>query len=360
MKAARTIDLAGGTPAPLLFRRFGGSLAVMLTLAATSNGVARAQDFRNFTTTIPEEYTNACELDRSDLSVRVIAQNEEVYPGLAARTPGGWLVYDRYEEQVVELDQELRRVRSWGRQGPGPMEYEDPVGMGRLDSDRVVIVDGRPPSLIVFGPGANDGNEHRLVMDARPQHATIVDGRVLIAASDATVHEVTLDGEVRTVHTRVDFGLPGDPGPEAAAVPRIRGNHIAFTGPSQVWTLAPQPQQVIQRCIHEDLQNMLEDPVLIDTPFGPLPFNLHTMKDFLPLGADGFLALGGLVVRAGDEKLRSIEHYDSTGTLTQAWQLTGYPTVSGVFDEHAIGRVLLWEPDAIAGVQLVEVDGLGR
>lgn len=169
----RRDELAGqalGT-APVLCLRSVGSLAVVLALVAASAGVAEAQRFRDFTTTIGEEYTYACELDRSDLVVRVIAQNEEVYPQRAARTPGGWLVYDRYEEQVVELDQDLRRVGSWGRQGPGPMEYEDPVGMGRLDADRVVIVDGSPPSLIVFGPGANDRNEHRLVMDARPQHA---------------------------------------------------------------------------------------------------------------------------------------------------------------------------------------------
>lgn len=341
-------------------RQFAECLAVTLALAATTAGVASAQNFTDFTTTIPEEYTNACELDRSDLTVRVIAQDAEVYPGLAARTPGGWLVYDRYEEQVVELDQDLRRVRTWGRQGPGPMEYEDPVGMGRLDDDRVVIVDGRPPSLIVFGPGANDGNEHRLVMNARPQHATVVDGRVLIATSDATFHEATLDGEVRIVHTRVDFGLPEERGSGASAVPRLRGNHIAFTGPSQIWTLAAPPRRIIQRCIHDDLQDMLEDPVLIDTPFGSLPFNLTTMNDFLPLGADGFLALGGLVVRAGDQRLRSIEHYDSTGTRTQAWQLTGYSTVSGVFDEHIVGRMLIWDTDTIDGVQLVELEGLGR
>ena len=344
----------------IIRRRSLRSCAVVLALVAASAGVARAQNFRDFTTTIPEEYTNACELDRSDLAVRVIAQNAEVYPARAARTPGGWLVYDRYEEQVVELDQDLRRVGSWGRKGPGPMEYEDPVGMGRLGADRVVVVDGSPPSLIVFGPGATDRNEHRLVMNTRPAHAMVVDGRVLIATSDATVHEATLDGEVRTVHTRNDLGLPQDGGSGAPAVPRLRGNHIAFTGPSQIWRLGAQPQRIIQRCIHDDLKNMLEAPVQIDTPFGKVPFNLTTMKDFLPLGAEGFLAMGGLLVRVNGQRLRSIEHYDSTGTLTQAWQLTGYHAVSGVFDENVIGRMLLWDTDRIAGVQLVEVEGLRR
>lgn len=323
-------------------------------LVTASPGVARAQDF---TVGIPIEYTEACDLDRSDLAVQVIARNEEVYPRRVARTPGGWLVHDRYEDQVVELDQDLRRVRSWGRQGPGPMEYEDPVGMGRLDSARVVVVDGSPPSLIVFGPG-NDGNERRLVMNARPRHAIVVDGRVLIATDEATVHEAELDGQVLTVNTRDDFGLPGNRGLGAHAAPRLRGMHLAFTGPSTIWRLGPQPQRVIQRCVHGDLQGMLEEAVRIDTPFGPQPFNLTTMQDFLSLGAEGFLALGGLVVTANDQKLRSIERYDSSGRLTQAWQLTGYPTVNGVFDEHAIGRMLLWNEDTITGIQLVEVEGL--
>ena len=329
-----------------------GAGALLFTASA---GVARAQDF---TVGIPIEYTEACDLDRSDLAVQVIARNEEVYPRRVARTPGGWLVHDRYEEQVVELDQDLRRVRSWGRPGPGPMEYEDPVGMGRLDSARVVVVDGSPPSLIVFGPG-NDRNERRLVMNARPPHAVVVDSRVLIATDEATVHEARLDGQVLTVNTREDFGLPENRGPGSHAAPRLRGMHLAFTGPSAIWRFGPRPQLIIQRCIHRDLQGMLEEAVRIETPFGPQPFNLTTMQDFLPLGAGGFLALGGLVVRENDRNLRSIEHYDSTGRLTQAWQLTGYPTVNGVFDEHAIGRLLLWDEDTITGVQLVEVEGLG-
>ena len=93
--------------------------------------------------------------------------------------------------------------------------------------------------------------------------------------------------------------------------------------------------------------------------FGLQAFNLTTMQDFLPLGAEGFLAIGGLVVRVGDQNLRSIERYDSEGALMQAWQLTGYPAVKAVFDEHTLGRMLIWNEDTIDGIQLVEVDGLG-
>lgn len=316
--------------------------------------MARAQDF---TASIPVRYTEACDLDRSDLAARIIAHNEGVYPRRVAQTPGGWLIYDRYEEQVVELDEDLRSVRSWGRQGPGPMEYEGPVGLGRLDSDRVVVVDGSPPSLIVFGPG---GTEHRLAIRARPRHAIVADGRILIATGEATVHEVTTDGQVQTLNTRQDFGLRENRGAGATAAPRLRGNHMAFTGPSAIWRLGTEPQRIIQRCVHDDLLNTLEEAVRIDTPFGPQPFNLTTLQDFLPLGTEGFLALGGLVVTGrADQKLRSIEHYDSSGRLRQAWQLTGYPTARGVFDERTIGRMLVWNEEEFDGIRLIEVDGLG-
>lgn len=347
--------MASRTAAPLLRGRGGAAPAVALALVAASAGLATAQDF---TASIPVEYTVACDLDRSDLTAQVIARNEEVYPRRVARTSSGWLVYDRYERQVVELDENLGRVRSRGRQGPGPMEYEDPVGLGRLDSDRVVVVDGSPPSLIVFGPG---GTEHLLAIPARPTHAIVADGRILMATDEATVHEVALDGQVRTLNTRQDFGLPENRGSGAAAAPRLRGSHVAFTGPSAIWRLGTRPQRIIQRCVHDDLMGTLEEAVRIDTPFGPQPFNLTTMQDFLPLGAEGFLALGGLVVtgRTG-ERLRSIEHYDSSGRLTQAWQLLGYPVVRGVFDERTIGRMLVWNEEEFDGIRLIEVEGLGN
>ena len=329
--------------------------AVALAVVVASTRVASAQDL---SVTIPAKYTVACDLDRSDLAVRVIARNEEVYPGQVARTSIGWLVYDKYERQVLELDTDLRRVRSWGRDGPGPMEYENPVGLGRLDSANVVVVDGNPPSLIVFGPGEN---EHRLAMSERPTHAIVADGRILIATNEATVHEVTVDGRVRTLNTRDDFGLPESRGSGSHATPRLRANHIAFTGPSTIWRLGTQPQQIVQRCVHDDLVDMLEEAVRIDLgpPFGLQAFNLTTMQDFLPLGEEGFLAIGGLVVRVRGENLRSIERYDSRGVLQQAWQLTGYPGVSAVFDERAPGRILIWNEDTIDGIQLVEVEGLG-
>lgn len=357
MKTARVTDVTSRIVVPLLRIRLGRTSAAVLALVATSAGVARAQDF---TARIPVKYTEACDLDRSDVAARVIARNEEVYPRLVAQTSSGWLIHDRYEKQVVELDQDLRKVRSWGQHGPGPMEYNSPVGLGRLDSARVVVVDGNPPSLIVFGPG---GSEHRLAIFARPKHAVVADGRILIATNEATVHEATVDGQLRTVNTSDDFGLPENPGRGATPAPRLREGHMAFTGPSAIWRLGAEPRQIFQRCIHDDLLGMLEEAIQIDTPFGAHPFNLTTMQDFLPLGTRGFLTLGGLVVRVdmGREfqKLRSIEHYDSGGRLKQAWKLTGYPVVKGVFDNHVVGRMLIWNEEEIDGIQLVEVEELG-
>ena len=282
--AGRISTLKREEDTPMILTKSFQIGAVALAVVVASTRVASAQDL---SVTIPAKYTDACDLDRADLAVRVVAHNEEIYPGQVARTSSGWLVYDKYERQVLELDTDLRRVRSWGRDGPGPMEYENPVGLGRLDSANVVVVDGNPPSLIVFGPGEN---EHR-----------------------------------------------------------------------PIWRLGTQPQQIVQRCVHDDLVDMLEEAVRIDLgpPFGQQAFNLTTMQDFLPLGGEGLLAIGGLVVRVRGENLRSIERYDSRGVLQQAWQLTGYPGVSAVFDERAPGRMLIWDEDTIDGIQLVEVEGLG-
>ena len=306
----------------------------------------------------PSEYTYACDYPRSELTVRLIAHNQEVYPDRIAQTPSGWLVHDRYERQVVELDENLRRVRTWGRHGPGPMDYERPVGLGRLDSDHVVVVDNEPPSLIVFGP---TDNEYRIVglQGRQMEHAIVADGRILIATRDATVHEVTLDGQTRILHSRHDFGLPGSRRSGAPASPRLRPGHIGLRGPSAIWTLGTHPQKAVQRCVHDDLEKMLKEAPRIDLgpPFGVQPYNVATMQDFLPLGAGGFLAMGGLVLK-GSARLRSIERYDSSGVLLEAWKLIGYPEVNAIFDEHNIGRLLIWNEESIDGIQLVETKGM--
>ena len=338
-------------------RQFGIALASALAVVAASPRASSAQEggFR-FDSRIPSEYTYACDLDRSELAVRVIARNEEVYPDRVARTANGWLIHDRFERQVVELDEDLRRVRDWGRRGRGPMEYESPVGLGRIDSAHVAVVDARPPSLIVLGPR---GNEYRIA-DFDPEHAVIIGGRIIVASSEATIHEMTVHGQVRMLNARSDFGLPESRGSKAAAAnPRLRPGYVGFTGPSAVWVLGPNPRQVVQRCVPEDMEDMLVDGApMIDLghPLGEHPMNIFTMQDFLPLGADGFLTVGGLVVRG--RRLRSIERYDSKGVLVRAWQLTGYPEVKAAFDEHNIGRMLIWEEDSIDGILLVEAEGM--
>ena len=336
--------------------RFGRPLGLVLAFVGIGEGDLRAQDF---TATIPVEYTEACDLDRSDLTGRVVARNQKVYPRLVAQTSDGWLIYDRYEKHVVELDEDLRNIQTWGRAGPGPLEYDHPVGLGRLDSSHVVVVDANPPSLIVFG---RNGSEHRLAMFARPRHAIVAEHRVLVATDEGTVHEVTVGGEVSTLHGPGDFGLSDPSGLGATPAPRLRAGYMAFTGPSAIWRLGSPPRQIVQRCIHDDLVGMLVEAIQVDTPFGRHPFNLTTLQDFLPLNTKGFLALGGLVVRVDkgreSQKLRSIEHYDSAGRLRQAWQLNGYPLVRGVFDSNIPGRMLVWNEEEIDGIQLLEVDGL--
>ena len=198
-------------------------------------------------------------------------------------------------------------------------------------------------------------------MVARPKHAIVADGRVLIANNEAKSRSNGKWPTV-TVNSCADFAVfPRTLAGRLTPAPRLSGDYMAFTGPSAIWSLGTQPRQIVQRCIHDDLLDMLEEAIQVDTPFGPQPFNLTTMQDFLPLGSKGFLTFDGLVVRVdmGREfqKLRSIEHYDSTGRLKQAWKLTGYPVVRGVFDKHVVGR-MLDEQGGIDGIQLVEVEGL--
>ena len=85
----------------------------------------------------------ACDLDRVPLRLEVLAHNPEVYPTSVAppsRIPGGWLVYDRFEQQLIELDDDLNEIARWGRSGPGPMEYSQPIAVWG-NGDEIVVVD---------------------------------------------------------------------------------------------------------------------------------------------------------------------------------------------------------------------------
>ncbi len=154
--------------------------------------------------------------------------------------PSGWLVYDRFDRQVVELDNALEEVHRWGRRGPGPLEYEDVVAMIRTDLGQVVVFDRSPPSMLVFG---EDGEEHRL--DIIPRHATFDQGRIILADRAGSVHEITVEGEVRTLLYPRDFGLPVPRGAGAFPVMRLKSGYVGFLGPSSVWASAPSVRRLV-------------------------------------------------------------------------------------------------------------------
>ena len=202
----------------------------------------------------PEALTAACEMERSPLSVDVVASSLDHYPRHAERIPGGWLIYDRYDRQVVELADDLREVARWGREGPGPLEYGGRVrGLGRTESGSTFVVDDSPPAVMMFG---GPGEEYRLDVP-RPHHAVRLDDRLLIASS-AGIHETTFshDGEVATPWSHEDLAIPvSERGKSSRYWLRKSSNgsvYAAATSQSAIWLLNGEenvPRKVVQRCV---------------------------------------------------------------------------------------------------------------
>ncbi len=322
-------------------------LAVVFALPSPAVG----QVSMDFTVSIPSEYERECRMDRDVLSARTIAANTDVYPEHVARTDDGWLVYDRYDKEVVELDDSLAEVDRWGRQGRGPLEYVNVVAMVRTGADQVVVFEVAPPSMVVFG---KDEGEHRL--DVSPRHAVFDLGRLLMVDRAGDVFEVTpKTGEMQLIHHRADWKIPVPKGDGARPIARLRpGGYVGFLGPSTIWTASPSPKLLVQRCVHEDWAAVHTTAPMLDLggPIGVQPYTINTMQDFAVLPSGGFLALGGLSVDR--EHIRSIERYDEDGGLVSAWRLDGFPRASGVFDNKSPGRLLIWEEQEIDGIVLVE------
>ena len=336
-------------------RVVAGATGLLMTAAAAT---AQSSVSFSWTATVPDEYRFECQLDRTELEARVVAANPNFYPEFATRTAEGWLIYDEFERQVVELDEELRGLRRWGREGDGPLEYRKPVSAMRLPAGEVLVVDNSPPSFLLFG--GEQPNEHRL-RGIEPEHAMVRDdGTVLVAGKHGDLHVFTPEAEtLGQVATRRDLGMTETQGEEAAyPVVDIKPPFVGFVGPSTVWNVEAdeEPRMVLQRCVHEDLARVHEQAPTI--PFGngklgTIPITVVTMRDYLVL-PHGFLVLGALVVN--EERDRSIEYYDRSGNLVEAWRLTGYPAAHGRFDPHNPKRILIWNKATIDGILLLEVE----
>lgn len=324
-------------------------------------------------TTLPKEWFIACEMERDPLETSTVARNPEVYPSLVARVPGGWLVYDMYEAQVLELDEGLNEIRRWGRSGPGPREYQDPVGLGKAGTGEVVIIDQEPPSLMVLG-GSED-NEYRLTGVPLWQGVAAVDtNRALIGLHDGSIHEVRFDNlhEGLGLWELSDFGFAVEEG--VGMLPRYlfrfgpAGSlHAGFVVSSRIWTLdGPQPAQTLQRCVPDVLKDMPEvalhtKPAVSVAGATTAPLSIPTLADYVPLAGGRTLALGsrGILDRDGNGIGKSIELYDSAGRRIGAWQLPLAGGGTGMFDPDNPRRILVWNQGEDPGIELIEVNGRG-
>lgn len=311
-----------------------------------------------FPNTIPDEYGWECSVDRDRLTATVVAANIEIYPEFATRVAGGWLVYDKYLKEVVELDENLGVVRSWGRQGPGPGEYGRPVAALRLPSGGIAIVDKSPPSIITLG---DDSDELLLNLGegVDPNDAIMRgDGRLLVSGNLGTLHIVTPGSRSASLFApRRDFAMPEALGTGAKPAVRLTQEYVGFLLTSTIWKLDEEgPRKIVERCVPEGLGRAHEDaPTLeLGTFPGTIRVTLHTMRDFQPIPG-GFLTLGALKVN--DQKDRSIERYDDEGNLRQAWRLEGFPGAKGRFDRTNPRRLMVWDVTGIEGVLLVELNG---
>lgn len=317
---------------------------------------------------LPESLTTPCSLDRDPLRVTVLASAPGIYPELAVRTDDGWLVYDEYRREVVELGPHLKERRVIGRHGPGPLEYELPRAVWKTQAGDVIVVDRGPPSLLIFRDGGTKGEERRLV-GLDPYHA-VPDGDGGLYLSDKRghvfllddMHSGSLEPQVAWPSTSMDIN---DPLPRDAASPQglLRPAPVGegtllvgLRGPSHIWELrsgARSPKRRVARCVPEKLADVhTVAPRVNIPPWGNAKFSVETLMDFVALSDGRILAIGGMELPDGG---RSIELYDAGGDLIRAWSLE-LPEVHGVMDAHNPGTLLIWSEE-IYGTQLVEVSG---
>ncbi len=299
----------------------------------------------------------ACDLDRLPLRLEVLAHNPEVYPTLVtppSRVPGGWLVYEGYERQLIELDDDLNEIARWGRSGPGPMEYSQPVAVWGSE-DQVVVVDRDPPSVMVFG---TDPNERVLVVSMPIGDAAFLpaEDRQVLAIMGVGLYETSLfsPGEMQLEWTYADLGIEAPPG---AFVPYGGSPVLLHASPSRdlyagsqwgsrIWHLEPPgPRLVLERCIPERLRNQHVTPVRPG-------YARTTLQNFQVLRDGRILTHGALPVGTADTEERSVELYGADGTLHGAWSI---PFISAAFDPTNASRLLVWSEEV--GLQLVKVSG---
>ena len=311
----------------------------------------------------PEVLTTACEMKRTPLAVEVVANSMTHYPRHAERISSGWLIHERYDRQVVELDNDLREVARWGRKGPGPLEYRGRVlAFGRTDSGSTFVVDDSPPSVMVFG----STEEEYLLNVHRPHHAVNAGGRLLLASS-LGIHEATIsrDGAGERVWRHEDLEIDvSKEGKPSRYLLRSSGDgavYAAATSQSAIWVLNGKggPRKIVQRCVPRAWQEMhRRAPVFESGPFKGEKYSLRTLGDYAVLDEGRLLTLGTLHTNA--QLHGSLELYNADGALVRAWELPLPSSARKVLDPYNPRRLLVWGPwKGEEHVRLIEVDGEG-
>lgn len=352
-------------------------LAVLASagISADAEGLAAGPMLRGVTqerVTIPlppptddqKKMTTACDLPRTDLSITVQAHNPELYPEKAERIETGWLVYDEYQEQVIQVDDQLVEVRRLGQKADGPLEYGSPAAFFSMaPGDRRIGILDRRPSSFMWMDDDGTGNEVRIDVPFL-HHAVLGGDRMTMVAggsSEGGVFEMPVYSRsrdsVRTVVTWSDIGLSVSPEmrgqPPMGLLRMDRGGqvYLGIVSQSSVW--APDPKEgfrkIVQRCVPPVLTQLHIEAFQIQEG---LRVNIVSMRDFLVLAGSRILTLGGLGLSVDDDVSgRSIEMYDRNGERLGAWRL---PVFSyGTFDPSNPHRLLVW--GGIDGMQVVEV-----
>lgn len=346
-------------------------VAHALTACATGSWLVSAsaqESFRRNLTGVefPDDLFVACSLERSPLEVHEIARNSEYQPDAAVRVEGGWLIYDRWTQKVVELDNDLQRVAEWGREGEGPMEYRpNPPGIGKTASGHVFVVENTsPPSVMLFGA---DSVEHQIVLPAatprRVQHV-IDGGDTFFLARQDGIFEAAWGQRSALLRWEADrdFGIQVGADGQPPRFKMREGSdgtlYVAALAQSWLWSLGAnvEPSRFIRRCVPKPWQEVHSTAPRLGGR-NPLRFSVDTMEDFLVLSTGQVLVLGGLEVDA--EAHHSLELYDTDGTLMAAWLLP-VSGIEGIFDPKRPHRLLVWDKGlghSDEGVRLIEISG---
>jgi len=144
---------------------------------------------------------------------------------IATRPDGSILVLDRQAREVREFDPEGRYVRTMGRQGSGPGEFQSPMAVRVDPSGRVLVMDGLARRVTVFSA---DGTLLTTwpVATLRPSYTLPIDARGNVYLMIQLPRDSTIPA--------------GQPAPERLSYVRYAPDGTpGDTVPAEGWTLVP-------------------------------------------------------------------------------------------------------------------------